>query len=500
MPELNVLQIEDQDDDALLIANELRRGGWEPHCTRVDTVPDLRLALAMGKYDLIISDYGLPRFDAPSALSVVKECSSDDVPFIIVSGTIPDTAVSNAMKAGAHDFVSKNDLKRLVPAVRRELNEAKSRHARKLAEVRFSTLARSLEGLVVTLDRDLVIDGAYGRGLPGVQILPDALPGTNVCNFFDVSEQKQVEAACRRVLAGETHGDVVLELTRASSGSIANLQLTISPMTGDDGTAGSLVGYLRDVTEQKRLQGQVVASDRMATIGTLAAGVAHEINNPLSALLSNLHLLGRDLQRLLAGYSLTPNLLGELIEIADDANEAANMVLTIAGDLRTFSRHAEEEARPVSVKNVLESSLRMARERIERRAHIVRDYADVPPVLAAESSLGQVFLNLLINAAQAIPEGKPSIHQVRVRVHADPESRFVLVTIADTGSGMSRLIKERLFTPFFTTKPSGVGTGLGLSISRRIVTGFGGDIEVESEEGKGSSFTVKLPVARGATK
>jgi signal transduction histidine kinase len=495
MTRLRVLQIEDQEDDALLVASELRRGGFEPQCTRVDTVPELRAVLGRQRFDLITSDYGLPRFDAPSALSVVKELSPDDVPFIIVSGTIPDTAVSSAMKAGAHDFVSKNDLRRLVPAVRRELKEAESRQARRYAEARFQSLARSLDGLVVSMDRDLLIDGCYGRGIPGGPQVPSAFLGTRLSDFFEGSERHAVVAACRRVLAGAAREER-LDIDRPHDAGIAHLQITFSPMVAEDGgRVTGLVGYVRDVTAERVASSQRVASDRMATIGTLAAGVAHEINNPLSALLSNLHMLGRDLAHLSAGHVLTPTLLGELTEILDDANTAAGVVRTIAGDLRTFSRQADEAPQPVSITRVLESALRLARNRIEPRARIVRDYAEAPPVLAVESSLGQVFLNLLVNAAQALPEGHSDFHEVRVKVSVDEAAGRVVVAVSDTGHGMSTAVKERLFTPFFTTKPSGIGTGLGLSICRRIVTGFGGDITVESAEGQGSTFRVSLPIA-----
>jgi signal transduction histidine kinase len=500
MDELRVLQIEDEEDDAILIANELRRGGYSPRCTRVETVPELRSALAHGHYDLITSDFGMPRFDAPSALSVVQETTSADVPFIIVSGTIPDTAVSHALKAGAHDFVSKNDLKRLVPAVRRELAEARSRRARRVAEARFQTLTRSLDGLVMATAPDLVIEAVHGRGLPGGLHLPDPSTGMHVRDCFPGADRVLVEAACARVLERAARGvidDELLELTRAVEDGFLHFQLTISPLIADDDEPPGVLLYLRDISEQRRLQGQVVASDRMATIGTLTAGIAHEINNPLSALLSNLHLLGRELARVRTGQPLTSATLEEMAEIHADADAAAAMVLTIAGDLRTFSRQAEEIPRPVSVTRVLDSSLRMARNAIQPRAVTVRDYADVPPVLGVESSLGQVFLNLLVNAAQAIPEGHSDRHQVRVAVCVEGE--HVCVSITDTGHGMTEAVKRRIFTPFFTTKPSGVGTGLGLSICQRIVSSFGGDISVESELGRGTTFRVRLPAAPAAT-
>jgi PAS domain S-box-containing protein len=495
MNALRVLQIEDDEDHALLIEKELQRGGYQTQCTRVDTVEELRAKLTAQAFDLITSDFGLPRFDAPSALSVVHEFPVGEVPFIIVSGTIPDTAVGAAMKAGAHDFVSKSDLKRLVPAVRRELKEAASRRRRRLAEARFRTLACSLDGVVVALDRDLRIDAVYGRGLRGASA-PVELIGQPVGELFRPQELADVEAACHRLLDAPDAAtqDAVLELDRTSHGQASLIEATISPLLEPDGTVIGLLGFLRDVTEQRKLQAQVVVSDRMATIGTLAAGVAHEINNPLSALLSNLHMVSRDVDRLLGGHLATPTFLAELREIVTDANAAAAMVLTIAGDLRTFSRQSHEEPGPVSLRRVLESALRMARNQLSR-ARVVRDYADVPPALGVESALGQVFLNLLVNAAQALPDDGREDHQVSVGLAHDPAREQVVVQVRDTGHGMSPAVLDRLFVPFFTTKPSGVGTGLGLSICRRIVEGFGGTIVATSREGEGATFTVRLPCA-----
>jgi signal transduction histidine kinase len=500
MSELRVLQIEDREDDALLIAHELRRGGFEPRCTRVDTAPDLRGALADGGFDLITSDYAMPRFDGPSALLLVKELTADEVPFIIVSGSMPDLAIGEAMKAGAHDFVSKSDLGRLVPAVQRELKEARARQAARLSEARFHSLTGSLDGLLVSVNRELLIDGVYGRGLLGARPAPEALLGTRLRDFFAGAEQALVEARCERVLAGGT-SEAALELTRSHEGGLVHLQLTLSPMLVDElGVVTGLVGYLRDVSEQHELQGHAVAESRMATIGTLAAGIAHEINNPLTALLANLRMLSTDLHRLDAGHLLTRHRLGTMLDVLADANTAAGMVLTIAGDLRTFSRQPEDgaTATAIPITDVLESALRMARGRLMPRARVVRAYDDVPLVRGVESSLGQVFLNLLVNAAQAIPEGHAEFHEVRIRVAHDAAAGRVVVSIADTGQGMSEAVKLRLFTPFFTTKPSGLGTGLGLSICRRIVTGLGGDITVESAERQGATFRVSLPVAQVA--
>jgi PAS domain S-box-containing protein len=253
-----------------------------------------------------------------------------------------------------------------------------------------------------------------------------------------------------------------------------------------------LGGVSLDVTERKAMQAQLVVSDRLAAVGTLAAGVAHEINNPLAFVLSNLSFLAGELQGV--SRELPPGRTAEMEEVLREASDGAHRVRQIVRDLRTFSRGDDEVATAVNVQAVLESAITMARGELRMRAQIVREYREVPLVEGNEGRFGQVFLNLLINAAQAIPPGKPDQHEVRLVLRHSGDR--VIVEVKDTGVGMAPEVRARIFDPFFTTKPVGEGTGLGLSICHGIVTGFGGEITVESEEGRGSTFRVVLPVAQ----
>ncbi len=251
----------------------------------------------------------------------------------------------------------------------------------------------------------------------------------------------------------------------------------------------------RDVTEQVRAHTQLMVSDRMASIGTLAAGVAHEINNPLAAVTANLDLALLEVGELAARLSGAAD-LRELEDEIRDARTAAEQVRHIVRDLKIFSRAEEDRRGPVDVHAVLESALRMAWNEIRHRARVVKDYGRIPRVMANESRLGQVFLNLIVNAAQAIPEGHADANEIRIATRKEGAAGdFVLVELADTGSGIPAAIRHKLFDPFFTTKPAGVGTGLGLAICHRIITGLGGDISVTSEVGQGTTFRILLPVA-----
>jgi PAS domain S-box-containing protein len=262
-----------------------------------------------------------------------------------------------------------------------------------------------------------------------------------------------------------------------------------------DGEPSSVV-LGRDMTERREMFARVAVADRMLSVGTLAAGVAHEINNPLAYVMSNLALLSRELPALLEGTSSGRRRLSamDIETLLRDAREGAERVSAIVRDLRALSRADDETCGPVDVAAVLTSSIKMAHNELRHRARVVEDLApDLPEINANASRVGQVFLNLLVNAAQAIPDGHVETNEVRVRAHANPDAKQVVIEFHDTGVGISSSVIGRIFDPFFTTKPIGVGMGLGLSICHHIVRSMHGEISVTSEPGKGSCFRVVLP-------
>jgi PAS domain S-box-containing protein len=260
-----------------------------------------------------------------------------------------------------------------------------------------------------------------------------------------------------------------------------------------DGAALRLVGTYRDITERKRLQSQLEFASRMSAVGSLAAGVAHEMNNPLAYVLANLEFAMGELARTPGPAQEGAPPAAEALRALSEAHEGVERVRAIVQDLKVFSRQDGEEVHgPVDVRAVVQTALKMARVEIRNRAAVVLELGEVPPILASEQRLGQVFLNLLVNAAQAIPEGNPMGNQIRVVTRTDGDR--VIVEVKDTGAGMPPQVRERIFDPFFTTKPAGVGTGLGLTICHGIVAGLGGDIQAESAVGVGTTFRVRLPL------
>jgi ligand-binding sensor domain-containing protein/signal transduction histidine kinase/CheY-like chemotaxis protein len=245
-------------------------------------------------------------------------------------------------------------------------------------------------------------------------------------------------------------------------------------------------------------QSQLVQAGKMAAVGTLAAGVGHEINNPLSYIVSNVEHACQEaaaLERLDGGTEESRTRLREMQQVLREALMGADRVRRIVRDLKTFSRQEEDSQVPVDLRGVLDSAVKMAAGELRPRAQLMREYAaDVPMVQGSEPRLAQVFLNLIINAAQALPEGRPDENEVRLVLRRGEEGE-VVAEVRDTGSGIPPEVLGRIFDPFFTTKPVGVGTGLGLALCQSFIASMGGKIDVESEVGRGTVFRVTLPAA-----
>ncbi len=289
-------------------------------------------------------------------------------------------------------------------------------------------------------------------------------------------------------------------------------------------TTGELLGYHQsviDVTERRSLQASLAQSDRLTSRGMLAAGVAHEINNPLSYVLYNLESMAEDLPRLLEGIrsaqaeqdaldadgatvapdesdkAVSPWMLEDLIERTREAGDGARRIRDIARGLGAFSRVERDELIPLDLHAAIEHAINMCFNEIKYRARLVKDFRPVPTILASEGRLAQVVLNLLVNAAHAIDEGDVEHNEIRIRTWSEGDDAFF--EVRDTGKGIPPKDLDQLFEPFFTTKPVGVGSGLGLSICKSIVSGYDGEIAVKSKVGEGTSLTVRLPIRRAET-
>jgi signal transduction histidine kinase len=361
---LRVLVAEDSEDDYELLLLDLAHE-YELVHRRVDTPEAMRSALEES-WDLVLCDWSMPRFSALEALGLMRELEIE-APCIIASGTIGEDVAVEALRNGARDFLVKDQLARLRPAVDRELREAAMR------------------------------------------------------------------------------------------------------------------------SERNKMRQQLVIADHMASVGMLAGGLAHEVNNPLAAVMSNLEVALLELK----ADDVTKRVV-EIREALTDAYTAAQRIRDIIRDVRVFSRGADDRRAPLDVGSVITSVVRMAHNEIRHRATLVLDLAPVPMVVANEPRLCQVILNLIINAAQSIAEGRADKNQITVGTRLDDRGR-VTIEVIDTGCGIPAPLIDRVFTPFYTTRDVGSGTGLGLAICHRIVTDLGGEITVDSRVGHGTTFRVFLP-------
>jgi signal transduction histidine kinase len=246
-------------------------------------------------------------------------------------------------------------------------------------------------------------------------------------------------------------------------------------------------------SEHREIQARLAQTDRLTSLGTLAVGVAHEINNPLAYVLLNLGYVAEELPKLLPDPA-PDSRASEVLVALEHARDGAERIRNTVRSLQTFSRPENETRSPLQISQILDATLPMVANEIRHRARLVKDYDPIPEVVANEARLGQVFLNLLLNAVQALPEDRSESNEIHLSLRSPSPDR-IAIEVRDNGVGIPPQVRGRIFEPFFTTKPVGIGTGLGLTICHGIVTSLGGTLSFESEVGKGTTFRVELPVA-----
>ncbi len=258
----------------------------------------------------------------------------------------------------------------------------------------------------------------------------------------------------------------------------------------------STVARVLSDAERKRLVHQLEEAERFAALGRLAASVGHEINNPLTCVSMNVDAATSELGRFLharqdAGLH---EALGGFMEMFHESRVCLDRIRDVVKDLQQLSRGPAVRRAKFSLNEVLEESLAIARNQVRHRATLHKRYGDLPATFGDRSAIGQVLLNLILNAAQSLPEGRADAHEIRLATWVDSGSDDVVVEVSDTGPGIPAHVLPHIFDPFFTTKPIGKGTGLGLAVSCRIVADHGGRIDVDSQPGRGSTFRMILPV------
>jgi len=379
------------------------------------------------------------------------------------------------------------------PAIALVIRDVTARHRAEEALQRTEQSFRSLIehiplGILVLRDEKVVYANAAWLRMCRMQSA-DAILGRDAREIATDDERALIESRLAALSQGETPPPAEFRI-RTEDGSTVRVESR--PMRIDFDGKPCIVILARDIGPEREMQKRLMLSDRMVSIGTLSAGVAHEINNPLAYILANIDFSLETLRDPRAVHDASVR--GDVTDALEQAREGASRVRTIVRDLKILSRRDEETVGPVELPRIVESSINMAFNEIRHRAKLVKQFGAVPRVLANEARLGQIFLNLLVNAAQAIPEGDAESNEIVVRTSTDEDGRAI-VSVRDSGTGMTPETQRRIFDPFFTTKPIGVGTGLGLAICQSIAHSLSGEIQVESAPGKGSTFRLVLPPA-----
>ena len=370
------------------------------------------------------------------------------------------------------------------------------RRARQLhqqSDASFRDLIESMPDLVsVYRDDKLSYLNRAARQMLGLDGETDSWRGRRLTEHMHPDDLAIATNLFREASSGGAAQAQVVELrVRAGDGTWRHCELSARRIELGDGPVTVVSG--RDVTERHRMRARLLLSDRMVSLGTLAAGIAHEINNPLAYVTANLEAVAESLEAESAAGRQAPSVSERKAAIAD-AREGAERVRKIVGGLRSFGRYEEEKRVPLALPHVIDAAIRLTGNEVRHRALLVRELAPTPLVLADEGRLAQVLINLLVNAAHAIPAGRSDDHRIFVRTRTDDQGRAV-IEIEDTGTGMSPEVQQRAFDPFYTTKAIGEGTGLGLSICHGIITNLGGQIAIESARVRGTIIRVILPPA-----
>ena len=396
--------------------------------------------------------------------------------FVDIAATVVDTDRGRWIVSIVRDVTRRTMLERQLRA----------------SEERLRSVVRELEALVFTVDAGGRVTGFFGdppfadpAALAGyVGRTPSQVLGDGATPH---------EIAIRRALAGESTS---YEWSQVIEKGTRIYWTACWPSRDGAGNVTGVTGVVRDVSAERRLRSQLQVANRLASLGTLAGGVAHEINNPLAAIVSNAQLLKQEISDL--GPRPDPERVAaaasEWQAALADALEAAARVAHIVADLGLFAGLDNEATRVVSLRPILESALRLASNEIRHHARLTTQFEEVPPVRANEARLGQVFLDLVSNAVESMPLGDAERNLLDVRVDRDASGR-VVVAIMDTGHGIDPEHSEHIFDPLFTTKRDRAAMGMGLSVAHRTITDLGGEITVESRLGAGTTVRVLLPPA-----
>ena len=494
---LNILIVDDSPVDAELLVEVLRAGGFVFEWTRVETEPDFLAALEK-RPDIVLSDFSMPSFNGLRAAELMRK-SGFEIPFILLSGTMGEELAVEAMKHGASDYLLKNRVDRLGPAVRRALEQKKIREEQRRTNAELVWKTAFLEAQVDSaLDGILVVDAHGKRILQNQRLIqifkiPDAIVNDqNDSVLFDyaVHQVKNPDEWARRIQDLYKNPDKVgRDEVELADGTV--LDRYSAPVRDRAGNYYGRIWTFRDITDRRRLEEQFRQSQKLEAIGLLAGGVAHDFNNLLSVI-----------QGYCSMFEMKDVPPEDQHKYVVEIQLAVERAAALTRQLLTFSRRQPMQMRPIDLNGVVSKIARMLQRILGEDISLQVKYSSHALFLNADAGmLDQVLLNLAVNSRDAMPNGgqliiETAAGEVDKLIPAPVPPRkghFACLKVSDTGCGIPPELLARIFEPFFTTKEVGRGTGLGLATVHGIVQQHQGWIDVASEPGEGTTFSVYLP-------
>jgi len=493
-----ILHLDDSPLDAELVEAELALARGKFHLRAARDRDAFEAALADTRYDLILSDYNLPGYDGMTAMTFAR-ARQPGVPFILVSGALGEERAVQCLRNGVTDYVLKENLSQLVPTMLRALAEDEERRERQQMEKALRDTTEKLREQAEMLNQahdSIVLSDLDGRIMywnAGAERLygwsAEEMIGQLQDDFCTPEEADLMRSIREETVAnGAWKGEMHLA---NKNGERVLIETHRTLIRDPEGKPKGSISISADITEQKRLETQLLRAQRMESIGTLAGGIAHDLNNVLGPILLSLPLL-RD--------SLADERDRQLI---DQMEATAQRGAAIVRQVLAFARGADGERSPVQIRHLIGETRKILGETFPKSIQLSFDAPrDIWLVNGDPTQIQQVLMNLCVNARDAMAEdGRLTVDAENVVIdehyasmHVDARSGpYVVLRVTDTGCGIPESIREKIFDPFFTTKEVGKGTGLGLSTVTAIVKSHGGFVNVYSESGKGTTFKVYLP-------